>query len=372
MAQVVVVDENPAACRVIQHLLGPDHHVDYWNTPLSESGCRAPDVVILKLDQTNHDGMELLSEVRECASEAPVVALVDTIELRRVVDAVHRGASDVVSQPIKVRDLQLAITRALARREASRTARDPGRVREIVGTSRAVTRLRAEIERVAASTAPVLITGESGVGKELVATAVHRLSGVSRGPLEVRNCGAVPEALVEAELFGTERGAYTDAIRRSGALELATGGTLFLDEIGELSVAAQAKLLRAIESGTYRRVGGTSVLRSDARCVAATNRDLRSSIRAREFREDLYYRINVCRIRIPPLRERVEDIPLLVEHFRSKLAGTPHAPSFSFGAYERLSAYSWPGNVRELRNVVWRALVGVPGDLVRAEDLCFE
>jgi DNA-binding NtrC family response regulator len=377
VAHVVVVDENPASSQVIQQLLGPDHRVHQWEQPTPDSDAEiSPDVIILSLDQKNTDGMSLLAELSTRSAGTPVVALLEHVETPRIVDAIHRGASDVVTHPIRTRELQRAITRALARKEAMCLSipQQASVVPEIVGVSSQAVRLRKLVQKVAPSTAPVLVTGESGVGKELVARALHRLSTRGRGPFEVRNCGAIPESLLESELFGTEKGAYTDAVRRAGAFELASGGTLFLDEIGELSVPAQAKLLRALESHRFRRVGGTSMLATSARFVAATNRNLREGISRREFRDDLYYRINVIRIVVPPLRERVEDIPILVRHFCELLSDAEPeeaVPAFSPGALERLASYDWPGNIRELRNVVWRALVNSTGLIVRAEDLDF-
>ena len=373
---MVVVDRDSSSYRVIKQLLGSDHRIDFTECPLLALDYvreNAPDVVFLKVDQS--DAMDLLADMSLYTGQSPVVAMMDSIELRRVVDAVHRGACDVVAQPIRVRDLQLAVTRALARRQLCAPSRSQFPVPEIVGMSGPMIRLRQDIQRVAAGAGPVVITGESGVGKELVARALHRLSPIASGPFEARNCGALPDALVEAELFGTERGAYTDAIRRPGALELATGGTLFLDEIGDLSLPAQVKLLRVLETGDYYRVGGTTPRNMNARFIAATNRDLRQRMESGHFREDLFYRINVFRISIPPLRAHREDIPALAQLFFQMLVRSgvsTRAESFAPDALERLSAYDWPGNVRELRNVVWRALVDAGGPAIRASELAFE
>ena len=377
MARVVVFGTDVTAYRVIKQLLGPQHRVDHYeNTLLAIDYVResSPDIVFLDLEEHGCDPMDVLSRMSFQVSTAPVVGLIDKVEVARVVDAVKRGACDVVPRPVRMRDLQLAVTRALAQRQLSTrpNARIP--VHEIVGMSPPMIALRAQIRRVAEARAPVVVTGESGVGKELVAQAIHRLSFVSAGPLIARNCGEFPEQLVESELFGTERGAFTDAVRRPGAFELAHGGTLFLDEIGELSLSAQVKLLRVLETGTYFRVGGTQMCRSDVRFVAATNRTLRAVIRDGLFREDLYYRINVFQIQIPPLRSRREDIPALVRHFVRLLteAGAPNRiEEFGADALVRMCEYDWPGNVRELRNVVWRALVDARGPVINASDLDF-
>ena len=232
-------------------------------------------------------------------------------------------------------------------------------------------RLRALIRRVARSEAPVLIAGESGVGKELVAQAIHRLSARRSGPFQARNCGALPEQLFESEMFGTERGAYTGAVRRPGAFELAGGGTLFLDEVGELVPANQVKLLRALENGRIHRVGGTDERSTDVRTIAATNRDLRSALDTGGFRPDLYYRLNVLQLTIPPLRQRREDIPLLVRHFFDCDGELREGRRFSAEALARLSGYDWPGNIRELRNVVHRAAICAESPAVRGDDIQF-
>lgn len=375
MANMVVVNDDSSSYRIIKQLIGTHHRVEYAEQPvlaLDYVREKGPDVVFLNVDRGN--GMELLADMSRDRTSASVVAMVDHVELRRVVDAVHRGACDVVAHPIQIRDLQLAVTRALARRQVPAFTSNQ-HVDEIIGMSAPMVRLREEIKRVADNRGPVVITGESGVGKELVARALHRLSAVGTGPFEARNCGALPETLVESELFGTDRGAYTDAVRRPGAFELADGGTIFLDEIGELSLPAQVKLLRVLETGDYHRVGGASVRRTNARFVAATNSDLRCRMEAGLFREDLYYRITVFRIAIPPLRQRREDIPGLAQHFvhaLSEVGAYSRAEEFSTAALERLASHEWPGNVRELRNVVWRALVHARGPVIGASELVFE
>ncbi len=359
---------------MIKQLIGTHHRVEYAEQPVTALDYvreKSPDVVFLNVDRGN--GMDLLADMSREGRRASVVAMVDHVELRRIVDAVHRGACDVVAHPIQIRDLQLAVTRALARRQVPALTSNE-HIGEIIGMSAPMVRVREEIRRVADNGGPVVITGESGVGKELVAGALHRLSAVGTGPFEARNCGALPESLVESELFGTERGAYTDAVRRPGAFELADGGTIFLDEIGELSLPAQVKLLRVLETGDYYRVGGASVRRTNARFIAATNGDLRVQMEAGLFREDLYYRITVFRIAVPPLRQRREDIPGLTHHFVRVLseAGACDRAEFSTDALERLASYDWPGNVRELRNVVWRALVHARGPVIGPGDLVFE
>lgn len=377
MARVVVVDKSTASYRVIKHLLGSHHRVDHYEHPtLGVDYVRdhAPDVVFLNLEAGEPRALDLLGRMRTGAGDAPVVAVLDHLELRSVVDAVQLGACDVVTHPIRMRDLQLAVTRALARQESRVVPSGPSSIPEIVGASEAMARLRKDVRRFACDRGPVVVTGESGVGKELVARALHDRSPVASGRFEARNCGALPETLVEAELFGTERGAFTDAITRPGAFELASGGTLLLDEIGELSMPAQAKLLRVLETGVYYRVGGSTARRTTARILAATNRNLRSLMSDGRFREDLFYRIDVFRLFIPPLRDRREDVPLLAASFLRALREEgvrTRAVRFGSDALERLSGYDWPGNVRELRNVVWRALADARSETICSGDLSF-
>jgi two-component system nitrogen regulation response regulator NtrX len=378
MAKVVVLGSDATAFRVIRQLLGHEHRVDYYeNTVLAVDYVAeaSPDVVFLDLDEAQCDPLDLLSRMSFHASGASIVGLIDHVEVRRVVDAVRRGACDVVSRPLRVRDLQIALTRALSQRRLQRVSGLQMPVHEIVGVSAAMIALRDQIARVAQASGPVVVTGESGVGKELVAQAIHRLSAVASGPLVARNCGALAETLMESELFGTEKGAYTDAVRRPGAFGLADGGTLFLDEVGELSLSAQVKLLRVLETGTYYRLGATQPSRTSVRFVGATNRNLKDAVRDGTFREDLFYRINVFRLHIPPLRDRPEDIPVLVRHFVRVLteAGVSNrVERFGVDALERISGYGWPGNVRELKNVIWRALVESKGPVVQAADLNFD
>ncbi|MFP4113115.1 MAG: sigma-54-dependent transcriptional regulator [Spirochaetota bacterium] len=372
---MVVIDTERTSYRVISHLLGTTHRVEHYeHLGLAMDYVRehAPDVVFLNVDDEACDSMGLLGEMSLGAGCSSVVAMIGSVNLRRVVDAVQRGACDVLAHPLRDRDLHHAVTRALARQQRSVSVDAHLAVPDIVGSSSCMLELRSGIRRVAQQAAPVIITGESGVGKELVARAIHSLSAMSAGPFEARNCGAFPDTLFESELFGTEKGAYTGAVCRPGAFELANAGTLFLDEIGELNPQAQVKLLRVLETGTYHRVGGTHPRRTSARIVVATNCDLRRLREEGRFRDDLYYRIDVLRIEVAPLRDRREDIPILVPHLMSRLAGegvSSSAERFAADALEYLSEYAWPGNVRELRNVVCRAMIDATGKVIRARDL---
>ena len=378
MSRVVVFDPEPTSYRITKQLLGGNHRVGHHECAaraLDYARTHHPEIILLNLEDTCCDTMDTLARLVRAGDVASVIALIDSVELRRVVDAVQRGACDVVARPFTPRDVQRAITRALARNQALAADQPHLPIPEIVGMSEQTVRLRRSIQQLAGSAAPIIVTGESGVGKELVANALHRLSPAASGRFVARNCGALPETLLEAELFGTERGAYTDAVSRAGAFELADGGTLFLDEIGELSLAAQTRLLRALETGRVHRVGGTRLRATSARIVAATNRNLKELVRTREFRADLYYRINVVPITVAPLRERPLDIPALARHFVDRLApsvGREPVVGFTERALERLSGHDWPGNVRELRNVIWRALALSGEAVIREEELIFD
>ena len=375
VARVVVIDDVIHTHATIGHLLNSRHQIiPYPRGTLSVDFVREnePDLVFVSLDLPDVKGMELVSRLAEQPDAPPVVSLVGDGDPRRIVAAVRAGAFDVIVRPLCAQEIQECCLRALAARtRGTEGGATDSALRPLIGVSPAMERLRAMIQRVARSDAPVLIVGESGVGKELVAGAVHRLSRRSDGPFQARNCGALPEQLFESEMFGTEHGAYTGAIRRAGVFERADGGTLFLDEIGELVPANQVKLLRVLENGRFHRIGGTEERRADLRVMAATNRDLKSALAEGRFRADLYYRLNVLQVTIPPLRHRREDIPLLVQHFSEDVGETGAGNRFSLDALARLSAYDWPGNIRELRNVVERAAVCAESTPVRGTDIQF-
>jgi DNA-binding NtrC family response regulator len=372
MARVVVVDDEAGAPSTFRHLLGNTHSVfHYPRGALVVDFVREqmPDLVVVSLDMKDAHGTEIIRALSALPDAPPLLALCRAVRPRAIVDAVRAGAHDVLSVPLAREELRETVARALAAAAPARTFVEPDPMQDLVGSSDRMRRLRAEIGRFAGSPAPVLITGESGVGKELVASALHRAGPRRLGPFVARNCGAIPEQLFESEMFGTERGAYTGAVPRPGAFGQAQAGTLFLDEVGELPAFAQVKLLRALENG-YHRVGGSREIRPDVRFIAATHRNLRREMEAGRFREDLYYRINVLQIHVPPLRERPEDIPLLVRHFAQRL-GAAGGGAFASDALVRLSGHSWPGNVRELRNVVDRALTRADETPIRSCDISF-
>jgi DNA-binding NtrC family response regulator len=361
MVRLLFIDDDVPAHRDLKMLLDPDYHVSSAFTGgmgIESARSLDPDVILLDMNLPDMSGIDVLRQLD--VRRVPVVMLTAYSDTRLVVEAVRAGAFDYVLKSADFGALEDALRRAVAAAafrgiEAPDTSHPE--LRKIVGAGPAVRRLRELVLACAGADSPVCILGESGTGKELVAEAVHRLSARRQGPFVPVNCGAIPEQLVESELFGSERGAYTDAASRPGSFERAHRGTLFLDEIGEMTPAAQVKLLRAVEQKRIRRIGGNEEVLLDVRIVAATNRDLRAAVADRRFREDLFYRIGVLVVPIPPLRERIEDIPLLAEHFLSALTRGGVEPTLSPAVAERLMAYRWPGNVRELRNVLERAVL---------------
>ena len=327
-----------------------------------------PDLVISDLKMPGMDGLDLLAALRARFPEIPVVLLTAHGTIDTAVEAMKRGAHDFLTKPFERDKVLEVVGKALVQAELSRREFHgplaPGERTGILGRSPAIAALREILERVGPSQATVLITGETGTGKELVAEALHDLSPRRSAPLVRINCGAIPDSLVEAELFGYERGAFTGAERaKPGRFELAHGGTLFLDEVVELPLAAQAKLLRVLQDGVLDRVGGIEPRRVDVRLVTATNRDLDEMVRKERFREDLLYRLKVVEIRVPPLRERPEDIPLLLSFFLDKHARrlARPLPAVAPQTLAGLACRPWPGNVRELENAVERALLLASG-----------
>ncbi len=334
---------------------------------------RRVDAVLLDLDMPGLHGLDALLKIRELAPEMGVIVVTGKNTTENAFKSAQRGAFDFIEKPPDAQHLLGVIVEAarltrLRRGAPARTGADLG----LKGESPALQALMEKVRRVAPSQGRVLITGENGSGKELIAHAIHALSKRSEGPFVKLNCAAIPKDLVESEIFGYERGAFTSATQaKKGRLELADRGTLFLDEIGDLSLEAQAKLLRVIESGEFERVGGTRTLACDVRIVAATNKDLAAAREAGEFREDLFYRLNVLPLHVPPLRERRADVTLLAMHFLAQARVAEGKPTMRLTeeALRMLEDYAWPGNVRELRNLMERAAILVDGETVRAEDL---
>jgi len=337
------------------------------------------DVVISDIQMPGRSGLELLDAVKEIAPQTVVIMITAFATTETAITAMKQGAYDYVTKPFKVDELRLVVEKALEKRllatENQRLRselRKETRRRQLVGNGRAMEQLYELVARVADTKTNVLVCGESGTGKELVARAIHDQSERREQPFVAVNCGAIPENLLESELFGHVKGAFTGAVsNKPGLFETAHRGTLFLDEIGELPATLQVKLLRVIQDKALRRVGGTSDHQIDVRIVAATNRRLEDEVAAGRFREDLYYRLNVIQIGLPPLRDRTEDIPLLVQHFMEKYAGElgKPVPGFSEAAMKRLLDYPFPGNVRELENMVERAVALSPGGTIGPESL---
>lgn len=381
MPSVLIIDDEPNIRRMVGALLGAEGY-EVRDAKDGASGfARAieaePDAVLLDLMMPGElDGMATLARVREALPDVPVVMMSGRAGLGDAVKATKLGAFNFLEKPLSPESVLLALASAMelrqARREAKALREDLGLSGEMIGESPAMETVRAMIDRVAPSDARVLITGESGTGKELVAAAIHAGSTRRERPFVRVNCAAIPRDLVESEMFGHERGAFTGATdRRIGRFELAHRGTLFLDEVGDLGAEAQAKLLRAIEAKEIERVGGGTPIQIDVRIVSATNKDLTRAVGDGGFREDLLFRLNVIPIPIPPLRERPGDIPALVRHFSAlhRLRTGRPMPAWTDEAIAALTRYAWPGNVRELANIVERLAILHAGRTVTGVDV---
>jgi two-component system response regulator AtoC len=381
--QILVVDDEPNLRRV----LGAQLMRDGYDVHTAEDGEQALqtlqehhiDLVITDLRMPKVDGMELLRRAVALDAELPVIMITAHATVDNAVEALKTGAFDYITKPFDQAEVRVVVRKALRTRdlsahEATRYPEDstPHVRYGIIGFSAGIRELYAVLDRVADTPTNVLITGESGTGKELVARALHENSSRAGRPFIKVNCAAIPRDLMESELFGYERGAFTGAVgSKPGRFELASGGTLFLDEIGSIPVEMQVKLLRALQESEFERVGGIRTIRVDVRLVAATNSDLKKEIEVGGFREDLYYRLNVVPIRLPSLRERAEDIPLLARHFieRSNARLSKCVQSLVSEAEQLLIKHPWPGNIRELENVIERAVLFCDGDVLRPADL---
>lgn len=335
------------------------------------------DAVITDITMPGMSGMEVMEKVRKADQGLPVIIITAYGTIESAVSAMKQGAFDYITKPFNRDELRITLDRALKMRRLEKEnvclraeVIDRYRFDAIVGGSDKIREVIALAGRVAPSDATVLVTGESGTGKELLARGIHYSSGRSEGPFVAVNCAAIPENLIESELFGHMKGSFTGAVRdKEGKFELADGGTLFLDEIGDLRIDLQAKILRALQERTVDRVGGVKQVELDVRVIAATNRDLEREVREGNFREDLYYRLSVVILHMPPLRERKDDIPLLAEHFLKKFSPKGSDVRLAPDALALLAAYGWPGNVRELENVMERASILKRGDIITSADL---
>ena len=380
MADILIVDDEEGVRRALRQLLEYEGHgvreAGTGGEGLTAIEKRSPDLVFLDVKMPRVDGLEILPRVHDIDPGVPVVMISGHGTIETAVEATRKGAWDFLETPLDTDRVLLTLRNALERRglerENERLRTEVEARHEIVGQSAAIRAVLDRVEKVAPTDARVLITGENGTGKELVARALHRLSPRAAGPFVEVNCAAIPSELIESELFGHIKGSFTGAIAdRAGKFEQADGGTLFLDEIGDMSPAAQAKVLRALQEGLITRVGGASPIQVHVRVMAATNKELEEEIEAGRFREDLYFRLNVVPIHLPPLRERPADIPLLVKHFAEAASEQQRLPerTFSQAALERLSGLPWPGNVRELRNTVERLMILATSDEIGEEDV---
>ena len=376
---LIAEDEEHLGTILEQFLLGRGYQVTVTRdgaSALAALRSEAYDVALLDIVMPEMDGLEVLRHIREEPNHPEVIIITGNGTIETAITAIRLGAYDYLSKPYRMAEIDVLVRRAWERRRlAHENAQLHHRLSRLDGEPEIMTQyapMQAVLQlvtRVAKSDSPVLISGESGTGKELIARALHRLSERGAGPLVDINCEAIADTLIETELFGYEKGAFVGAeSRKVGLFELAGGGTLFMDEIGGLEPKVQGKLLRALEQGSFFRVGGTQKVEVNARIVAATNKDLSAAVSDGRFRSDLFYRVNTISIVLPPLRERAVDIPLLANGFLAHFGGT-HPPRLADEAMRALQEYRWPGNVRELRNVMERAVLLANGGVIQARDL---
>lgn len=387
--KVLIVDDEPSIRDSLSLLLKSSFDVESspdGSKALQQLETFAPDLILLDVMMPELDGIETLRRIRDRGSEIPVLMLTAVSTVKTAVQAMKFGAVDYLSKPFDVTELTTLIVQTLDRAPVAAASAHDGAIRVgavaveqipgdfgcMVGKAAGMVEVFNKISQVAPHDSTVLITGESGTGKELVACELHERSSRAQGPFIALNCAAIPESLIESELFGHEKGAFTHAFdRRVGQFELADGGTLFLDEIGELSLAMQVKLLRFLQAREFQRIGRSKPIKVNVRVVTATNRNLEQMVKEGKFREDLFYRINVISIDMPALRDRFEDIPYLVQHFANKFSKQYGGRQLTFTpeAMSSLVEYGWPGNVRELENSIESLLALAPQDAVRREDL---
>jgi DNA-binding NtrC family response regulator len=382
-ATILLVEDKDSLRQMLRHALEAQGHavVEAKDQPEAVQRLKdsTPAVVLSDLRLPEGDGFGVLQAAKDADPELPVIVMTAFGGIQDAVSAMKSGAMDFLAKPVDPDHLMLLVERALAQRRLiseymllkEELAARRG-APTIIGEATSMKQLSLAVQRAAGTDATVLIEGESGTGKELFARAVHALSGRSNGPFVAINCAAIPETLLEAELFGYERGAFTGATQRKpGKFELANRGTLFLDEIGELPMTLQGKILRALQEKTFDRLGGTAPVKVDVRLVAATNRQLKQAVAMRRFREDLYFRLSVFPITVPPLRERPEDIPILARHFIEQecreLGKKPL--TLAPASFEAMQSYPWPGNVRELQNCLERAVILADGDTIFPKHL---
>ncbi len=380
---ILIVDDE----RVMRDSLSEWLREDGYEVVAVEDGAQALekvrkerwDVLLVDLKMPGMDGIEVLDKVKKTNKETPVIIMTAYATVDSAVEAMKKGAYDYIVKPFNPEEIGLAIRKIIAYQDLLKEniylrqeLEKKYEFRDVIGKSHKMQEVLALVKTVARSNSTILIEGESGTGKELVARAIHNSSLRNDGPFVAVSCAALPETLLESELFGHEKGAFTGAVStKKGRFELANKGTLLLDEIGDISSKTQVDLLRVLEEKEFRRVGGTEVIKTDVRIISATNKDLKRLVEEGRFREDLYYRINVVSIQLPPLRDRKEDVPLLVQHFLRKycIENKKEIDGLSEEAFRFLIKYDWPGNVRELENAIERAVVITKGRIVLLEDL---
>ncbi|RNC85585.1 MAG: sigma-54-dependent Fis family transcriptional regulator [Balneola sp.] len=378
-AHILVTDDERAIRSTLKEIL----EFEGYKVSIAESGAQAlelvererVDLVLLDIKMQGMDGLETLKGIREKGHEFPVIMISGHGTIEIAVEATKQGAHDFLEKPPDLNHLLVAVRNALSLRDLSQEVKQIKKklpkVQEIIGSSKAITKVKEVIDKVAPTKSRVFITGENGTGKELVARWIHEKSAKSNGPFVEVNCAAIPSELIESELFGHEKGAFTGAdFARAGKFEQATGGTLFLDEIGDMPLDAQAKVLRALQEHRITRVGGSEVISIDTRVLAATNKNLEEEIRQKNFREDLFHRISVIPVQVPPLRERKEDIATIASEYLKKLKAEDislSAVNFTEDGLKELTEYSWTGNVRELQNAVERLAILTPEDQISAK-----
>lgn len=378
MSRILIIDDQDAIRRVLRDILENEKYQvdDAANGPTALQMMKEQeyDAILCDIKMPDMDGIEVLEQVK-ASSDTPVIMISGHGTIDTAVEAIKKGAFDFIQKPPDLNRLLITVRNALDKQSLSTEnkalKKAVSRQNEMVGTSAPMMEVRDMIEKVAPTNARVLITGENGTGKELVARQLHELSARRYGPFIEVNCAAIPAELIESQLFGHEKGSFTSAIKqKKGDFELANGGTLFLDEIGDMSLAAQAKVLRALQENKIVRVGGEKEIPVDVRIIAATNKDLKKMIEENAFREDLYHRLSVIVIQVPPLRDRKDDIPLLVASFVESIAANmgKAVPVFTEEAMEELKQYQWTGNIRELHNIVER-LVILCGNTITRDDV---
>ncbi|HEX9014881.1 MAG TPA: sigma-54 dependent transcriptional regulator, partial [Chloroflexota bacterium] len=383
--QILIADDDPSIRLLLRNFLEGEG----YDTAEAKSGGEvlrtlpqanpAPDLMILDLKMPEWDGIEVMKKLGEQNIKVPVLLMTAHGTSNSAIQAIQAGAFDYITKPFELDDVLLTLRRFFEYQELAAEVKKlrerverPDPSDRIIGRTAAMQEVYKTIGRVARSDATVLVWGETGTGKELVAQTIHQNSSYRQGPMVKVSCAALPETLLESELFGHEKGSFTGAmVQRRGRFEIANKGTIFLDEIGEMSLGTQKKLLRVLQEKEFERVGGSEVIKVDVRVVAATNRDLLAEVAANRFREDLYYRLNVISIFMPPLRERKEDIPLLVEHFLHKHRFSVSSPPsrITDEAVQALMKHDWPGNVRELENAIERAVVMAQGGIITSQHL---